>query len=316
MNNELQNTVEVLLASYNGEKFLQEQLDSLINQTFSDFKITIRDDGSTDNTLKIIETYSQKYPSKISLLKDDKKNVGATQNFGILLESSTADYIFFCDQDDIWLPNKMEISLQKMKIIEQENKATPCLIFSDMKAIDEAGKIISNSVWQQLHLHPKYFTLNRLLVQNIPHGCTMLINKAMRNLAVPIPKAAMLHDHWIALLAATCGKYDFIKTPTLLLRNHAENVTRKKTSIFQKLKRFSSNFLSKKEYEYYITIRVNQAKALQLRTSTFISDEKFEVLKKFISLENANGISRKKIFIKNQFYRTTPWHTFKMIFRS
>ncbi len=313
---DLQFTIEVLLATYNGEPFIREQLDSLINQSFADFKIVIRDDGSADNTLSIIHEYQQKFPDKISILKDNKKNVGATQNFGILLEQSTADYIFFCDQDDVWLPHKIEVSLQKMKVLEQNNKAIPCFVFSDMKSIDEAGNIIADSVWQQLHLHPKYFTLNRLLVQNIPHGCTMLINKAMRNLASPIPKEAMLHDHWIALLAATCGKFDYINEPTLLLRNHTKNVTRKPSSVLQKIKRFSTNFLSKDEYEYYIKIRVEQAKALQLRASSFISDEHFDVLKQFIKLEKTKGLARKKIFLQHQFYRTTPWHTFKMILRS
>ena len=312
----MEKTIQILLATYNGEQFLRQQLDSLFAQSFQNFTILVRDDGSTDKTLEIINTYSQKYPLRVKSIKDKEKNVGATQNFGILLENSTADYIFFCDQDDIWLPNKVEISLQKMFALENGNITIPSLIFSDMSAIDEKGNITHDSVWQQLHLHPNYFTLNRLLVQNIPHGCTMLINKAMRNLAVPIPTAAMLHDHWIALLAISCGKFDFIEQPTLLLRNHAQNVTRKKSSLFQKIKRFTTNFLSKKEYEYYITLRVNQAKALQLRSSSFISDDNFDILKKFISLEKANGFARKEIFINNQFYRTTPWHTFKMIFRS
>jgi glycosyltransferase involved in cell wall biosynthesis len=223
----MQKTVQILLATYNGERFLREQLDSLFNQTFSHFTVLIRDDGSTDNSLRIIETYQQKYPSKIIVLKDNKKNVGAAQNFGILLEHSTADYIFFCDQDDIWLPEKIEVSLKRMKLTEAGNIIKPCLIFSDMKAIDEAGNITADSVWKQLHLNPEYFTLNRLLVQNIPHGCTMLMNKAMRILASPIPKDAILHDHWIALLAVTCGNFNFIQEPTLLLRDHAQSVTRK-----------------------------------------------------------------------------------------
>jgi len=312
----MQKTVQILLATYNGERFLREQLDSLFSQTFQDFSILVRDDGSTDNTLKIIEEYQQKFPAKITVLKDNKKNVGATQNFGILLEKSDADYIFFCDQDDIWLNNKIEISLQKIQAIEKGNIATPCLIFSDMKSMDEAGNIIADSVWQQLHLHPKYFTLNRLLVQNIPHGCTMFINRAMRNLATPIPKQAMLHDHWIALLAVSSGKFDFIAEPTLLLRNHAQNVTRKSVSVLDKLNRFLTNSLSKEQYEHYIKIRVNQAKALQLRASSFINDEHFDVLKNFIKLEKTKGFDRKKIFLQNKFYRTTFLHTLKMILRS
>ena len=312
----MQISVQILLATYNGARFLREQLDSLFNQTFQDFTIQIRDDGSTDNTVQIIEAYIQKFPNKITLLQDSFKNVGATQNFGILLENATADYIFFCDQDDIWVKHKIEKSLQKIQSLENGNSEAPCYIFTDMKAIDEAGNITDNSVWSKLLLHPDYCTLNRLLIQNIPHGCTMVINKAMRNLAVPIPKEAILHDHWMALIAAACGKSAYIEEPLVLLRNHAQNVTRKKNTLSDKLKRFSTNFWSKDQYEYFISIRVNQAKALKERVGNNITKDKLELLNKFIQLENTSGLQRKKLFLQNKFFRSTFWHTLKMIARA
>ena len=307
--------VQILLATYNGERFLREQLDSLFNQTYQDFTVLVRDDGSTDNTLNIITEYQQKFQDKIEIINDDLKNVGATQNFALLLERSAADYIFFCDQDDIWLSNKIEKSLAAL--IELENNSdTPCMLYTDMKAIDEQGNIIANSVWQQLHLHPDYFTLNRLLIQNIPHGCTMAINKSMRNMASPIPKEAILHDHWISLIASVCGKSIAVKEPLVLLRNHRENVTRKKNSFSDKLKRFTTNFLSKDEYEYFIKIRAEQAKALFERNTNYKTKQQKEALGQFIQLGETKGFSRKKIFLENKFFRTTFWHTFKMIARA
>jgi glycosyltransferase involved in cell wall biosynthesis len=312
----MQSSVQILLATYNGEKFLREQLDSLLNQTFQDFTILIRDDGSTDATLQIIEEYQQKHVAKINLIKDDKQNVGVTQNFNLLLEKSNADYLFFCDQDDVWLNEKMELSLKKIQSLEDKNHSTPCMIYSDMKAIDEQGNITADSVWQQLKLHPKYFTLNRLLVQNIPHGCTMLINKAMKNIAYPIPKDAILHDHWMALLAVTTGKFIAMEVPLVLLRNHNENVTRKKTSFEDKLKRFAGNFLSKDEYEYFISIRVNQAKAFLETCYNQLNKEQRATIQHFIQLESTRGFSRKKLFLQHKFFRTTFWHTLKMITRA
>lgn len=312
----MQVSVQILLATYNGARFLREQLDSLFNQTYQDFRILIRDDGSTDDTLLIIEEYQRKFPDKINVLTDNLKNVGATQNFGVLLENASADYVFFCDQDDVWIKHKIELSLQKIQALENGNHEVPCFIFSDMKAMDEAGNITDDSVWSKLLLHPEYCTLNRLLIQNIPHGCTMLINKAMRNLAAPIPKEAILHDHWMALLAAACGKSAYIEEPLLLLRNHTQNVTRKKNSLSDKLKRFHSNFWSKEQYEYFIQIRVNQAKALKERVKNHITQEQFKLLNDFILLEKTSGLQRKKLFLQHKFYRTTFWHTFKMIARS
>ena len=309
-------SIQILLATYNGARFLQEQLDSLFAQTRQDFTLLVRDDGSTDNTLQIVRDYQQRYPDRIRIITDRRKNLGATRNFGCLLEHADADYIFCCDQDDIWKPDKVEMEMREMAVLEQADTTVPCLVFSDMMAIDEVGHVQNDSVWQQLHLHPDFFTLNRLLVQNIPHGCTMLINRPMRNLAVPLPKEALLHDHWIALLAASCGRWKAISEPTVLLRNHGSNVTRKQTGIFDKVKRFSQNFLDKSEYEHFIQMRVRQALALQLRTSTFISDDDFDILKDFIRLGKTKGMERRKIMWKRQFFRTTAWHTFKMIARA
>lgn len=308
--------VQIVLATYNGERFLRQQLESILLQSYQNFKVLIRDDGSTDNTIHILLEYQNKYPEKFKLDTSNNKNLGATQNFAFLLSKTQADYIFFCDQDDIWLKDKVEKSLQKILEIENNNNSIPCLVFSDMKWIDEQNNVIFESVWKRMHLSPRVFSLNRLLIQNIPHGCTMVINKAMRNLACPIPNDAILHDHWIALLAVCCGKFDYLTEPGVLLRYHDKSVTRKLLTFSEKLKKYFDNLKSGREYEYYIKIRVNQAKALQIRASSFIQEEQYVLLQQFILLENTSGVRRKKIFIKNQFYRTTFWHTFKMIFRA
>lgn len=312
----MQAKVQILLATYNGEQFLQQQIESLLQQTYTDFTILIRDDGSTDKTLEIIESYQQKYPAKFILLKEDKMNVGATQNFGILLAHSTADYIFFCDQDDVWMPSKIEHSLSAIFTMENEQKSNPCLVYSDMKLINEHGIIIADSVWKQLHLSPDYFTLNRLLVQNIPHGCTVLINKAMKSIASPIPATAILHDHWLALLAASVGNSVAITTPLILLRNHTQNVTRKNFSFAEKIKRYFKNLSDKNAYEQYLKIRIAQAKALMEKCSLQLNNDQIRLLQDFIALENMGSMQRKKIFIKNQFYRTTFLHSLKMILRA
>lgn len=309
-------TIQIVLATYNGGKFLAEQLGSLFKQTLQTFTVLIRDDGSSDNTAEIIAGFQQRFPDRIQLVKDMKNNVGATQNFGLLLELCAADYIFFCDQDDVWLEDKVERSLEKIKRLEEDDRAVPCMVFTDMKSIDENGVVIANSVWRQLMLAPRYFTLNRLLIQNIPHGCTMVINKSMRNLASPVPPEAILHDHWIALLAAACGKWAAIPEPTVLLRNHDSNVTRKQSGATDKFKRIISNAFSTGEYDYFINIRVQQAKALLQRTAGRITAGQTQLLKDFCLLENTSGFNRKRIFIRHQFYRTTFLHTLKMILRA
>lgn len=307
-------SVHILMATYNGEQFLRAQLNSIFSQSFQNFLLMVRDDGSTDSTIEILQEYQRRYPEKIKIISDDLKNLGVTHNFSALLGLSNAEYIFFSDQDDIWLDNKLETELKKMKSIEEAN--VPCLVYSDMRLIDEEGNGIAESAWKQMNLHPRFFTLNRLLVQNIPHGCSMAINKAMRNLAYPIPQDVLLHDHWIALLAASCGKSAPIVEPTMQLRNHTQNITRRQTSVADKLKRFSENFFSGEMYEYFIHIRVRQARALQERCASCMSDAKKITLANFIRLENTKGLSRKKIFLQNKFFRTTFLHTLKMVLRA
>ncbi len=310
----MQDSVQILLATYNGEQFLEQQLESLLQQTYTAFRVLIRDDGSTDNTIAILQRYITKYPTKFFLLQDDKKNVGATQNFGILLENADADYLFFCDQDDVWLSNKIEKSLNTICDLEAGQTSTPCMVYSDMTAIDENGNVTFESVWKQLDLRPEYFTLNRLLVQNIPHGCAITINRAMAELARPLPKQAILHDHWLALLAVCAGKHQAIETPLLLLRNHVQNVTRQKKFSFNKIKRVFENSQSRAMYEYFISIRVAQAEALRERLKSMSYAN--PIIDDFILLKESSSWQRKKLMLKNKFYRTTLWHTFKMILRA
>ena len=111
-------TVDILLATYNGEQFLKEQLESIFNQTNNNFKLIIRDDGSTDGTGRILKEYKSKYPDKINLIIDSEATGSAKMNFSKLMEASSAEYIFFCDHDDIWLPNKIQIMLTEIQKIE------------------------------------------------------------------------------------------------------------------------------------------------------------------------------------------------------
>lgn len=197
----MQEKVDILLATYNGERFLQQQINSIFEQTHTNFFIYIRDDGSKDNTVSIIKEYVQKYPDKIAIIEDNFGNLGVTQNFNELMKYSTANYIAFSDQDDIWLPQKIEKSFNLLKEIEEKHNNLPAFVYSDMKIIDENDQLTHPSFWKLASLAPKYFTFNRLLMQSIPHGCTILMNKKLKEIAFPIPQNAILHDHWLSVIS-------------------------------------------------------------------------------------------------------------------
>ncbi|MDD4782006.1 MAG: glycosyltransferase, partial [Tissierellia bacterium] len=128
--------IDILLASYNGEKYIGEQIESILNQTYQDWFLYIKDDCSIDNTLDIALEYERKYIDKIKVIKSDIPSGSAKNNFFSMLPYSQNDYIMTCDQDDIWLPNKIELTFNKMKDVEKENSNIPILIHTDLKVVD------------------------------------------------------------------------------------------------------------------------------------------------------------------------------------
>lgn len=218
--------VDILLATYNGEKYLKEQIDSLLSQTYQDFKILVRDDNSKDSTINIIQEYEKAYPEKIKLIQDDFGNLGSSKSFMKLLECSDSEYIMFCDQDDVWMPNKIELSLQKMIELENESKIDiPLLVFTDLHVVDESLKIIENSFWKYQKLIPKTAKdWKKLVAQNVITGCTIMMNKKAKEVSLPFVLDMMIHDQWIGVNVAKYGKIEYIDKQTIFYRQHGNNV--------------------------------------------------------------------------------------------
>ena len=215
--------LQILLATYNSSRFLREQLDSILAQDCHGFEVLIRDGGSTDDTLEIIAGYQQKYPDTIRFLGSGPAT--ALENFSFLLTSSTAPLVMFSDHDDIWKPDKVRITMEKYRELEAEcGNGTPIMVFTDSEVVDDELNPISRSMLRYQNINTRELTLNRLIVQNVPSGNTMLVNRALLDLALPVPSAAVMHDHWLTLVAATMGKFGFLDIPTVSYRQHADNV--------------------------------------------------------------------------------------------
>jgi len=217
--------VEILLATYNGAHYLQEQLDSLLAQTHANWSLLIRDDGSTDATPTILAGYQKRFPTRIKIVSSEKVNLGACGNFAALLAETDANYLMFCDQDDVWRPDKIERTLAEMHSLEKIYGMTmPLLVHTDLAVADEGLRVVADSLWRSQHSNPVGGkTLNRLLVQNIATGCSVMINRALRVLALPVPPEAVMHDWWLALVAAAFGEIGHVSMPTVLYRQHGAN---------------------------------------------------------------------------------------------
>jgi len=217
--------IDILLATYNGSAWLEAQIDSLLAQDCQDWRLLVRDDGSTDATLAVLWAQQARLGDRMRIVADDRKNLGPAGNFARLLEVSSADYIMFCDQDDVWLPGKISLTLAKMREVEADcGSKTPVLVHTDLQVVDEVLNLLADSGHRFQQIDPvNGDTLGRLLVQNIATGCTLMLNRALRERALPIPAAALMHDHWLSLVAAAFGKIAYLPVPTLLYRQHGGN---------------------------------------------------------------------------------------------
>lgn len=228
--------ISILMATYNGEKYLREQIDSILAQTEQNWILFVRDDGSTDSTPEIIHEYAMNYPGMIIPVHDDLGGLGCIGNFMTLLKYARSDYYMFCDQDDIWMSDKAEKALKAMKSAEAEMMCEaasgsqsircgrPVCVHTDLEVIDGNGQTVHPSFVEKLGLDASGATFASMIFSNVATGCTMMINEAMKKLLEEVPSSCMMHDQWIALLAEGCGKRVFLPEATIRYRQHGENV--------------------------------------------------------------------------------------------
>ncbi|MGN0165201.1 MAG: glycosyltransferase family 2 protein [Lachnospiraceae bacterium] len=217
--------IEILMASYNGEKFIGEQIQSILDQTSNDWHLTICDDCSKDNTLSVAKSYAERYPNKI-MVKSNKKNSGsASANFfQMLVDAAGSDYVMLSDQDDVWLPDKVKLSMLAMKKMENKyGKKTPLLVHSDLIVADENLNTMENSMFYRQNLKGTELTFASSLCQNSVTGCTIIVNKALLSYLNRKPEHMIMHDWWLALIAVSMGHIGFISTPLIRYRQHGGN---------------------------------------------------------------------------------------------
>lgn len=224
--------VAILLSTYNGAKYLSEQLDSLLAQDYLNYVIVVRDDASSDASVDIVSGYAQRHPELFHILPVERANLGACGGFSALLEYVLENkellgleraYSMFCDQDDVWHANKVSTTLAAMLDLEQRFPFRACLLHSDLRVVTDGGAEIAPSFFAYQGLRPNKRSFARMLVSNSVTGCTMMVNEKLARLATPIPQGAIMHDWWLALLAASAGHIDTIEEPLIDYRQHQEN---------------------------------------------------------------------------------------------
>ena len=278
----------VLISTYNGEKYLKAQLDSLFSQSYKNFKLIARDDGSSDKTLEILKSYD------IELLPSNE-NIGVKSSFETLLkyafENSDADYFMFCDQDDVWNQDKVELTLQKMYEMEKLYKNTPILVHTDLEVVDENLHTINPSFMKLQNLHEKKNRLNNLLIQNTITGCTVMINKDLAKLCLPMSSNAIVHDWWVGLVASYFGKIGYVDDSTIKYRQHTSNTIGAKG--------FDIGFVLKSiSKKVSLGGNISQSKGFFQQFKNELDEDTIEMLQEFISLEQKTWWQKRAVLLK------------------
>lgn len=216
-------TVNIMMATYNGEKYLSEQLDSILSQSFQNFKIYISDDKSIDNTLEILLKYKKNYPDKIEIIDYEKKKGSAAKNFIYLFENvDEADYYMFCDQDDVWDNDKIKKLLDKIHSMEINNLKNN-VVYCDAKVVDSKLNIISESFYKYAKLSYKGKKSYMLVTNDVP-GAAMLFDNDLKKIIHSIPGDCYVHDFWIMLCATFFGNVGKVEKSLYAYRQHDANV--------------------------------------------------------------------------------------------
>ena len=292
--------VNILMSTYNGQQFLAEQIRSIQEQSYSDWTLFIRDDGSSDNTKEILKDFEHQ-DSRIHLIDSDKSdNLGVIKSFHKLVNHDRADYYFFSDQDDVWLPNKLELSLK-----EAQNYLAdlPLMVYMDLKVVNQDLKIMTESMVKSQSHHANT-ELVQELTENTVTGGVAMINHALAEMWQETDDILM-HDWYLALLASAFGNLVFIDQPGELYRQHSDNVLGARTLS----KRFKKWIRPHILFAVYWDLIKNSQKQARHLLQMPLSQSNRELIEAFVTIMDKPMLERFRILRKYGLRKNKAFHT-------
>lgn len=298
--------INILMSTYNGERFLAEQIDSIRRQTVTDWNLLIRDDGSSDATPDIIQRYVE-MDSRIHFINaESNNNLGVIKSFFKLVKYSKADYYFFSDQDDVWLPDKLELTLAEAN---KFNNNLPLMVYTDLKVVNQNLEVINESMIRSQSNHANTQFIQEL-TENTVTGGTALINHALAE-RWTVTDNLLMHDWYLALLATAFGKLVYIDQATELYRQHGNNVLGARTVD----KRFKI-FRLGPEYiftRYWKLIHDSQNQAKHLLGFEDLPSGIKKIIENFIDIDKQGLLTRLRRIVKYKYSKNQLKHI--LVFR-
>ncbi len=292
--------VNILMSTYNGQQFLAEQIRSIQEQSYTDWTLFIRDDGSSDNTKEILKDFEHQ-DSRIHLIDSDKSdNLGVIKSFHKLVNHDRADYYFFSDQDDVWLPNKLELSLK-----EAQNYLAdlPLMVYMDLKVVNQDLEIMTESMVKSQSHHANT-ELVQELTENTVTGGVAMINHALAEMWQETDDILM-HDWYLALLASAFGNLVFIDQPGELYRQHSDNVLGARTLS----KRFKKWIRPHILFAVYWDLIKNSQKQARHLLQMPLSQSNRELIEAFVTIMDKPMLERFRILRKYGLRKNKAFHT-------
>ncbi len=292
--------VNILMSTYNGQQFLTEQIRSIQDQSYTDWTLFIRDDGSSDNTKEILKDF-ERQDSRIHLIDSDKSdNLGVIKSFHKLVNHDRADYYFFSDQDDVWLPNKLELSLK-----EAQNYLAdfPLMVYMDLKVVNQDLEIMTESMVKSQSHHANT-ELVQELTENTVTGGVAMINHALAEMWQETDDILM-HDWYLALLASAFGNLVFIDQPGELYRQHSDNVLGARTLS----KRFKKWIRPHILFAVYWDLIKNSQKQARHLLQMPLSQSNRELIEAFVTIMDKPMLERFRILRKYGLRKNKAFHT-------
>lgn len=292
--------VSIVMATYNGAHYLEEQIESILANTYDGWTMEICDDGSTDRTLSIIEHYQELYPNKIKFHPNEEQ-LGVTRNFLEGAMRAEGEYVMFCDQDDVWLPEKIEKTLKFMKERERlSGENTPIAVFTDAKVVDGALRNINSSFYAYNKLDTKKIDLPHLLVENKMIGCTTMINRGILDKIIEFPNFARYHDWWIALISVVFGEIAFLNESTMLYRQHSKNMVGSQSFFAYVIDRIKN---IKKQKESLIKTEKQAWEFCEIYKK-YLLEEQRQIIWDFANIRSENLIERRDRLFRHKLWKT------------
>lgn len=297
--------ITILMAVYNGEKYLKEQLESIRVQDYGEWRLIVRDDCSNDKSVQILRDFASSVANEVQVYINEPVCGSAKSNFARLLNDALeSEYIMFSDQDDIWKKDKLSICMDKMWQLEEKyGSNVPLLVHSDVEVASEDMEVISSSMFDYSGIR-REATLEQLLLQNNVTGCTMLFNKELCNGIAPFAGSpcVIMHDYFAALYAKIFGKIAFIDKPLVSYRQHSSNSVGAKASrspsyLFKRL------MDGKKAYKSAVAASVNQARYFLQIYGDKMSEK--TLFMEYAMIIRYTGICKMSCFERTGFFITT-----------